>query len=68
MSIFNELEMALRTDQSDTAKVLGIGKSSYSMYKTGSKKTPLYIRYSIEVILMLSEEKKKELRNKRLAK
>lgn len=67
MSIFNELELALRTDQTETAKILGIGKSSYSMYKSGSKKTPIYIRYSIEVILMLSEVKRKELRNRRLS-
>ncbi len=67
MSIFHELEMSLRTDQTETATILGIGKSSYSMYKTGYKKTPLYIQYSMEVILMLGEVKRKELRNKRLA-
>lgn len=67
MCIFNDVEKALKTDQTETAIVLGIAKSSYSQYKNGMRKTPVYIQYAMEVILMLGDAKRRQLRNKRLA-
>ena len=67
MSLLTDLQERLKTDQSETARVLGLAKSTYSQYKTGKKPMPLYIEYSVEVILMLTEGKLKELKYRRLA-
>ena len=63
---FTRLEERLKLDQSETAQFLGITKSSYSQYKRGIRKTPIYIRYAIEITMLLSDRHIKMLKKERV--
>ena len=64
--MFIELEAKLQLNQSDTAKFLGIAKSTYSEYRSGKRTTPVYIEYYVDVIMMLPARKVLLLKSERL--
>ena len=65
--MFSELETKLQLNQQQTAKFLGLSKSAYSMFRSGARKTPLYVIYQIDLVMMLPEAKLKKLIKSRLS-